>query len=163
MKSTKKFLCYSLALIGAALIFTVGCKKGDTGPAGANGSTGSTSSKPVVSLASITNTAGAAQLDAGAYLIYGGSTMPTEVGFRFTVQSASNTVTGSVTSTVPVYPATYFNAIDKLHTAALASSLTYTTLGTLTWTVTPYAINSVGESEAYSTLTNKAVTLTTTN
>ena len=96
MKSTQKFLCYSLALVGAALIFSAGCKKGDN----VTNTTVVASQKPVLyGAVSVTAAAGllgtapaimvlngplSSSVTATIALAITGTTSPTIVGFAYT-------------------------------------------------------------------------------
>lgn len=156
MKSTQKFLCYSLALVGAALIFTASCKKGDDGAPGSNAM-----ATPMVLDATIIGTASTSNtLRTQSVLVSWGSAKPTEVGFDYSVASITNTVTGSITfSTIPAPQDVFQTADGQFSASALAGGLTYTANSAVTWTITPFAKNSAGKSTAYAT----PLTVTTTN
>ena len=160
MKSTQKFLCYSLALVGAALMFSVGCKKADN----VTNTTVVASQKPVFNTGGISVSIGGASNTAVVTetIAYIGSSSVTAVGFNFTATGAvSGSVTptsyaGSVTATVPTGTLGVGSFSATLLTAAAATALSGSTI--ITWYVSSYATNGTGTT--YSALT---YTITTTN
>jgi hypothetical protein len=102
MKSTQKFLFYSLFLTGAALVFSIGCKKTTIGPA--------TYPNVAPAFKPVLNTGSSNPLLAGAtsntinatdWVASTGSTSVTAVGFYF---MAVGSVSGGATPTM--FPAT---------------------------------------------------------
>lgn len=159
MKSTQKFLCYSIALVGAALILSAGCKK-DCAP---STTTVVASTKPSLNFGSLTLTgASSATVVASEILASIGSSSVTVVGFNFaatgtiTGSLSSVTYTGSVTSTIPGGANGAGAFTDTLLTPAALAALSGSI--TITWSVSSYATNSVG-----TTTSSSAVTLTTIN
>lgn len=154
MKSTQKFLCYSLALVGAALIFTASCKK--------DGDTIISQQNPVLNTNGFVVSTGGTSATAAATdtLASAGSSAVTEAGFRFTATAVSYTgsttptYTGASTATVPTSVSSTFSA--NLLTPAAASALSRS-IG-LTWVVSSYATNSNG-----TTLSASTKTITTSN
>lgn len=164
MKSTQKFLCYSLALVGAALIFSAGCKKGDVIKAGdiiAN-------QKPVLNYPngpSLTGTT-SATVQASDNVALAGSSSITALGFNYVATAISWTgattptafttpFNGSVTVTVMqqgAFSSTLYSVSNTALVAALSGSVT------VTWVVRSFVTNGAGTT--YSALTN---TITTTN
>lgn len=163
MKSTQKFLCYSLALVGAALIFSAGCKKGDN----VINTTVVASQIPVlntdgpqVSTGGASNTAAVTDTIASI-----GSSSVTTVGFHYTATaisftgSTTPTYTGSVTAVVPTGTAGRGAFTATLYKAAMSSSLSGTIYAEgLLWKVSSFATNAAGTIR--SAVTN---TITTTN
>ena len=179
MKSTQKFLCYSLALVGAALMFSVGCKKGDTvaGPTYPIYNTqvptlGLQQPKQVVLSGGLNtvapgslsfSTAGALDLIAA----FGASTPTT--GFyvyAWGVTTTTNPVTltwGSAAAPMTIGAASA-TALGVDFSAALSTTASYAALspcvtgsGTVTWVVTSFATNSSGTVTSALSTTIKTV------
>ncbi len=162
MKSTKKFLCYSLALVGAALIFSVGCKKTTTTTTNIVAA-----QVPVLTVGSPTfNGSSSATLVAQDMIQSMGSSSITVVGFNYTARaltytgSTTPTYTGTVTASIPTGTAGTGAFTASLFTSAAATALSMTAAGAnnVVWMVSSYATNGAGTT--YSALTN---TVTTTN
>ncbi len=157
MKSTKKFLCYSLALVGAALIFSVGCKKTTTNTYPVYSTQIPTLANP--SPLAIGTTFSAAAADDAVALM--GASSITSIGFNvyaWGVTTTTNPVTLTwgtaaspmqITATVPTgYLGTgAFNA--SLSTTASYGALSPVltaagSSGVVTWVVQSFATNANG-------------------
>lgn len=155
MKSTQKFLCYSLALVGAALMFSVGCKKGDTvaGPTYVN------AQKPSLNGGSggLTATGGTSTtVTAQDYVSNMGSSSLTQVGFTYQVSAVSwttgaavtPTYTGTVTMTGPAAGTGAFSTTFAIPAGvfatdgALSGTVFTSTNPDLKWNIGSFATNS---------------------
>ena len=173
MKSTQKFLCYSLALVGAALIFSAGCKKGD------NVTNYNTTREPTVigpSPAALSGTVvytagGAISMSlAGAQdgIALAGASSVTTVGFD--VYATGISTTAGATSTVAYGTANNPIAITATvptgymqtgsFSASLSTTASYAALspcvtggGTITWVVRSFATNAQGTGKSLTTTT----------
>lgn len=160
MKSTQKFLCYSLALVGAALMFSVGCKKADN----VINTTTIASQNPSLNSGGLTATGGTGALSATAtaYDVVAnmGSSSLTVVGFNYVVSALSwttgaavtPTYTGTLTMTGPAagtgafsttwatltVPATAFASGGAL------SGTVFDGTGDLSWKIGSFATNATG-------------------
>ena len=163
MRPAQKFLCYSLTLVGAALIFSVGCKKTTT--AGNNTVAGQL---PVLIVGGLTVTAtggSSATLVAGDFIQNIGSSSLVQVGFTYTATAV--TYTGgttptckqAVTATIPqgLAGTGAFTASLSI-TQALIHGLSGTIGNNLTWVVWSYATNGTG-----TIVSALSATITTTN
>jgi len=162
MKSTQKFLCYSLALVGAALMFSVGCKKADN----VTNTTVIASQKPSLNYDGLTATTGATSstLVASHALASIGSSSVTVVGFNYTASSISYTgsvtptYTGSVTAVVPTGTLGTGAFTASLYTSAAAAALSNTLAnGAVVWIFSSFATNSAGTTDSGLTKTVSTV------
>ena len=174
MKSTKKFLCYSLALVGAALIFSAGCKKGDIiintygatiptlsnpSPLHLSGTSIYTAGPISMSLANVLDVVanmGASSVTAVGFLISasgltttGGTTVTWSAG-----TPGSNVTTGGITVTAP----SGTGALSGSFSSSLSTTASYAALSqcvTITWVVQSFATNNSGSaiSAASTTIT----------
>ena len=158
MKSTQKFLCYSLALVGAALIFSAGCKKGDN----VINTTIIASQNPSLNSGGLTATGGTQALSATAtaYDVVAnmGSSSLTVVGFNYVVSALSwttgagadtPTYTGTLTMTGPAAGTGAFSTTLTVPATAFASGgelsgTVFDGTGDLSWKIGSFATNATG-------------------
>ena len=157
MKSTQKFLCYSLALVGAALMFSVGCKKADN----VTNTTIIASQNPSLNSGGLSATGGTGALSATAtaYDVVAnmGSSSLTVVGFNYVVSALSwttgaavtPTYTGTLTMTGPAAGTGAFSTTLTVPATAFASGgalsgTVFDGTGDLSWKIGSFATNATG-------------------
>lgn len=162
MKSTQKFLCYSLALVGAALMFSVGCKKADN----VTNTTVIASQNPSLNSGGLTATGGINTPTAYDVVANMGSSSLTVVGFNYVVSALSwttgaavtPTYTGTLTMTGPAAGTGAFSTTLTVPATALASGGALSgTVDGLSWEIGSFATNATGTAYSAVSVTVNSV------
>lgn len=178
MKSTQKFLCYSLLLVGAAIVFSIGCGKDKLVPGatvyqsqpsinyGGLSVTGNGSTSNTVVASDVISNLGSAAVTAAGFKVMavGVALTPTGVGPGTrtitypTGASLSNLSTWASVGATSATGSTSFTtgAISaNVGTAAAMTALSGST--SITWYVQSYVTNSVGTTTSASSVTVQTV------
>lgn len=178
MKSTQKFLCYSLLLVGAAIVFSIGCGKDKLVP-------GATvyQAQPSINYGGLSATGGGSTSNtvvASDFISSIGSSVVTAAGFKVMAVGIALTPTGVGPGTMTItYPTgaslSSLSTWASVGATSATGSTSFTTgaisanLGTaaafaalsgstsITWYVQTYVTNAVGTTTSASSATVQTV------